>query len=61
MFLDISPEIVKREQYSEKVDIWCIGIMMYEMAFGQPPFHGKNSKATSKLIKSVNLGELEAF
>ena len=32
------PEIVNEKIYTEKVDIWCIGIMFYEMLHGKTPF-----------------------
>ena len=24
------------------VDIWCFGVLLYEMAYGIPPFYNKN-------------------
>lgn len=37
----MAPEIVRGESYSFIVDFWSIGIIMYEMLFGEVPF-GKN-------------------
>ncbi|MCB0370483.1 MAG: protein kinase [Bdellovibrionales bacterium] len=32
--LYVCPEILKGREYDEKIDIWSIGIMMYEMVVG---------------------------
>lgn len=34
----MSPEVFLRKGYSKKVDIWCMGILFYEMLMGLPPF-----------------------
>lgn len=34
----MSPEILEKNKHSKKLDIWCLGIMLYEMLHGDTPF-----------------------
>ena len=36
--LYVSPEILKGELYDEKIDIWALGILTYELLVGDTPF-----------------------
>jgi serine/threonine protein kinase len=36
--LYLSPEILKGQKYDEKVDLWAIGILAYELLLGKSPF-----------------------
>lgn len=38
----MSPEIVNEESHDYGVDIWCLGILLYEMLHGNPPFNAEN-------------------
>lgn len=36
--LYLSPEVVKGEDYDEKIDLWALGILTYELLIGRIPF-----------------------
>ncbi|XP_017767654.1 PREDICTED: protein kinase C [Eufriesea mexicana] len=40
----IAPEILQELQYGASVDWWALGVLMYEMMAGQPPFEADNEE-----------------
>ncbi|KRX83790.1 Protein kinase C-like 1B, partial [Trichinella sp. T6] len=40
----IAPEILKENDYGASVDWWALGVLMYEMMVGQPPFEADNEE-----------------
>lgn len=38
----VPPEIVEGFEYDERVDIWALGILLYELASGHAPFETKD-------------------
>ena len=39
---NLPPEIIEGKQYDEAANIWCIGVLLYEMLTSVPPFEGKD-------------------
>lgn len=46
----MAPEVIKGEVYTNKADIWSLGVVLYQMVFGKCPFE---SKSIAKLIKML--------
>lgn len=36
--ITMAPEVMRREKYGLKADIWSIGIIFYEMIYGRLPY-----------------------
>ncbi|CAK74826.1 unnamed protein product (macronuclear) [Paramecium tetraurelia] len=40
--LYMSPQILKRQSYTSKCDIWSLGLIFYELIYGITPWHSQN-------------------
>ena len=38
----LAPETIQGQGHGRAVDWWALGVLIYEMAFGYPPFYGNN-------------------
>merc|ERR1719163_1766716 len=50
----LPPEMVGNKRYSLNVDVWGLGVLLYEFLMGKPPFEDNDEKATYKKIKVCN-------
>lgn len=51
----IAPEILKECDYGASVDWWALGVLMYEMMVGQPPFEADNEEDLFEAILNENI------
>ncbi len=56
----MAPEIIKAiEMYTEKVDIWSLGIMMLEFVYGEPPYLNQPQAQVCYMILTMNPPEID--
>ncbi|XP_004342927.2 polo kinase 1 [Capsaspora owczarzaki ATCC 30864] len=50
----IAPEILEGEHtHSYEVDVWAIGVILYILLFGRPPFESESAKTTYERIQNI--------
>ena len=51
----LAPEIIKEQGHDEKVDIWCIGVLLFELATGSVPFPGNDIESLESNILKLKI------
>ncbi|XP_070281466.1 serine/threonine-protein kinase 33 isoform X6 [Myotis yumanensis] len=51
----MAPEVINDHDYSQQCDIWSIGVIMYSLLCGEPPFFASSEE---KLFELIRKGEL---
>lgn len=49
----MAPEIQNGDGYTDKADLWSVGVILFELLAGIPPFTGRNR---GELIKNIKNG-----
>ena len=51
----MSPEMINGESYNKSIDIWSLGILLYEMYFGFPPFRAnpQSNDKTNEIFNNI--------
>lgn len=57
----VAPELIYQEPYDEKIDIWAVGILTYELLTGSAPFTGQNEKDTYSKITNLELQQNDIY
>lgn len=57
----MSPELLNKQHYNSKSDLWSVGIILYELITGYPPFLASNLKQLINKVNSepVNLDKID--
>jgi serine/threonine protein kinase len=47
----LPPEMIQNKEYDYNIDVWCVGVLAFELASGYAPFHSKNDKDVYSKIR----------
>ena len=53
--LYLAPEMIDKNGHGKEVDIWCLGVLLFELLVGVPPFSGKNKIDLVRNILKVHI------
>jgi len=51
----LAPEVIERVPYGKEVDWWSLGVILYEMLYGVPPFYNDNRELLFTHIKNIKV------
>lgn len=54
--LNMAPEILEKRSYNFKADIWSLGVILFELITGEPPFFATTK---SELKANIKIGEFK--
>ena len=55
------PEVINGEAHIPPSDLWCLGILIYELCAGVPPFNAKNNAETIHKIKIFKMRDYPEY
>jgi serine/threonine protein kinase len=51
----LAPEVANREEYGSPVDIWCLGVLMFELLHRRIPFGAQDLPSLRKALQTTTL------
>ena len=52
---------MQKKPYTVRTDVWCVGVLAYELCHGNPPFNGKDQTSKKNNIKKIKYKIPEHF
>mmetsp|Transcript_12767 Transcript_12767/g.15149 ORF Transcript_12767/g.15149 Transcript_12767/m.15149 type:complete len:333 (-) Transcript_12767:216-1214(-) len=52
----VAPEVLKKQKYNNSVDVWSLGVILYILLCGFPPFYHEK---TQKLYQQIKQGDYD--
>ena len=49
----LPPEMIEGRTYNKKIDLWCLGVLCYELLVENPPFESASHSETYRGILKV--------
>jgi len=47
----MAPEMITNQPHNHMLDVWSLGILLYELCHGKAPFRGNQSKIGAEICK----------
>ena len=54
----LAPETLRQQGCNRAADFWAVGVLLFEMMTGYPPFHGETH---SELYRRITAGRMRSF
>lgn len=52
----MAPEMIEDRPHDVSLDLWCLGILLYELLHGKAPFSGKNDiEKCNNIVKAQRI------
>ena len=51
----LAPEIINEFGHDEKIDIWCVGVLLFELLTGEPPWEGDDVTTVKNNIAQMRI------